>query len=322
METTITGTNALTYPHLHVWGWEVVIYLFLGGLAAGLLVMSAIANFSMRKPEEKDQAFCFKGPFFACLILVIGVFFIWLDLGRKFNFFWLYLSFEPLSPMSWGSWALAITIPISGLYGLSAVPDTYKGWLKFDILKKVSAKLNPFVRKLAVMNFGLGIFIGIYTGVLLSAFVARPLWNSSILPVLFLNSALSTGAALAIIMAKRTSVKLYFTKIDIWLIFSEIVIILLFFYGHYASAAAQRKSIIPFFSFNGDHILYGTAILMVAILLPLALVIEMFDVKDDIVHDLTKKQISRMKVSAAMVLAGGFIIRLAIVYAGQLSGLS
>ena len=48
----------------------------------------------------------------------------------------------------------------------------------------------------------------------------------------------------------------------------------------------------------------------------------MFDVKEDIVHDLTRKQISRMKVSAAMVLAGGFIIRLVIVYAGQLSGLS
>ena len=97
------------------------------------------------------------------------------------------------------------------------------------------------MRKLAVINFGLGIFIGIYTGVLLSAFVARPLWNSSILPVLFLNSALSTGAALAIILAKRTSVKLYFTKIDIWLIFSEIVVILLFFYGHYTSEQLKEN---------------------------------------------------------------------------------
>ncbi len=35
MEATIIGTNAITYPILHVWDWRVAIYLFLGGLSGG-----------------------------------------------------------------------------------------------------------------------------------------------------------------------------------------------------------------------------------------------------------------------------------------------
>ena len=39
-----------------------------------------------------------------------------------------------------------------------------------------------------------GIALGIYTGILLSAMVARPLWNSAILGPLFLFSGLSAAA--------------------------------------------------------------------------------------------------------------------------------
>ena len=42
----------------------------------------------------------------------------------------------------------------------------------------------------------LGIGLGIYTGVLLSTMVARPLWNSAILGPLFLVSGLSAAAAM------------------------------------------------------------------------------------------------------------------------------
>ena len=248
MEITITGTNALTYPHLHIWDWRIAVYLFLGGVTAGLLVMSAIANLRKGKVVSKDQACCVRAPFYAPFILMLGMLFILLDVERKFNSFWFFLTFQPLSPMSWGAWGVGLIIPVSFLYGLSVVPADMKDWLRFPILKKMSDRLNPYMRALAMINFGLGIFLGIYTGVLLSVFVARPLWNSSILPLLFLNSALSTGAALAIIMARRTAAKLFFTKIDIWLIVTEMVVILLFFYGHYASTAPQRNSIMPFFS--------------------------------------------------------------------------
>ena len=35
-ETTTTRVNALIDPHLHIWHYEVPVYLFLGGLVAAL----------------------------------------------------------------------------------------------------------------------------------------------------------------------------------------------------------------------------------------------------------------------------------------------
>lgn len=321
-EIAITGINAITYPDLHVWDWRVAIYLFLGGVSAGLMVMSSISNLRKSKEVASSVACCVRGPLLAPMILAVGMLFIWLDLERKLNTFWFYLSFQPLAPMSWGSWGIGIIIPLSLCYGLSTVPDDMKDMLRYDFLKRLSGRLNPYMRKLAMINFGLGIFLGIYTGVLLSAFVARPLWNSSILPVLFLNSALSTGAALIIMMAKRPSVKLFFTKVDIWLIFAEIVIIFLFFYGHYTSTGPQRTSIMPFFSFSSEYFLYGLSIILIWILFPLALVLKLMEVKEEHGDTLTPSQLFKMKLSAVMVLVGGFIIRIAFLYAGQLSKLS
>lgn len=322
MEFTITGANAITWPHLHVWDWRIVVYLFLGGLTAGVLVMSAIANLRNIGADTKDSACCVKGPLLAPFILMVGMLFIWLDVDRKFNSFWFFLSFQPLSPMSWGAWGVGIIIPVSFLYGLSTVPQELNHWLRFDFLKQLAARLNPSMRKLAAINFGLGVFLGIYTGVLLSAFVARPLWNSSILPALFLNSALSTGAALIILMARKTSVKLFFTKLDIWLIVAEIIILLLFFYGHYTSTAPQRNAIMPFFSFTSEYFWYSAAIIVITILFPLALVLKLLEVKAEHGESLSRSAIMKMKLSAYMVLVGGFIIRFAFVYAGQLSKLS
>ncbi|MCI5142796.1 MAG: hypothetical protein D3909_13935, partial [Candidatus Electrothrix sp. ATG1] len=51
MELSITGTNAITYPVMHVWDWRVAIYLFLGGLSGGLMTMSAI-NYLRQNPTR------------------------------------------------------------------------------------------------------------------------------------------------------------------------------------------------------------------------------------------------------------------------------
>jgi formate-dependent nitrite reductase membrane component NrfD len=317
-EVTITGINSITYPTLHAWDWRVAVYLFLGGLAAGILVMSAVAN--LRKwPDSATGPQCERGAMFAPFILMVGMFFIFLDLERKTNMYWFYLTLQPTASMSWGAWGILMIVPLSFLYALSTAPPELRHGLKLGFLIKLSEKLRPYHRKLAMLNFGLGIFLGIYTGVLLSSMMARPLWNSSLLPVLFLTSALSTGAAFLIIIASRTTVKLFYTKVDIWLIVSEIMVILLFFYGQSHSTANRMASIMPFFTLNHEFFIYFIAILLVAILLPLALIIKLFEMREDHADELPEATVFRMNLSAIMVLVGGFIIRLALIYAGQLS---
>jgi formate-dependent nitrite reductase membrane component NrfD len=322
METLITGTNASTFPHLHIWNWTIAAYLFLGGLTAGVMVMSAIANIRKSKTLGADQACCVKGPLLAPFILALGMFFIMLDLERKFNSFWFYLSFNPMSPMSWGGWIVLVIFPLSFLYGLSVVPPELKHWLKFGFLKRLSNRLNPYMVRLAKINFGLGILLAIYTGVLLSAYLARPLWNSALLPILFLLSGLSTGTALLIIIARRLEVKLLFTKIDIWLIVGEIIVLILFFFNHYSSTEPHSEAIRIFFSLQSQYFGYFVAIVSISILFPMAIVIELLGKQEDHTEELSPSASFRMTLSAVLVLLGGLIIRLALVYAGQLSRLS
>ncbi len=67
-----------------------------------------------------------------------------------------------------------------------------------------------------------GLILGIYTGILLSAFNARPLWNTSILGPLFLASGLSAGAAATLIMSKDKAERKQFARIDLVIIGIEL----------------------------------------------------------------------------------------------------
>ncbi|GFO61903.1 NrfD [Geomonas silvestris] len=322
MEITVTGANALVSPHLHVWDWRVSLYLFLGGLSAGLAVMTSVLHVRKGGALATGERAASTAGLLVPLILSVGMLFIFLDLERKLNVFWFYLTVQPLSPMSWGSWGLLVFYPVSVFYALAAFPAERRQQLRLPVLIRISERLSAYRLQLAAANFGMGIFIGVYTGVLLSSFVARPLWNSAILPVLFLTSALSAGAAFMIMIADQKKVKLFFTKVDIWLILAEMVLLPLFFYGQYTSSGAHRNSILPFFTLNHEYFWYGLGLLFLVVIFPIAVVLKFLEVREDHGDELTGQELMRMNLSAVMVLLGGLVIRLSFVYAGQLSRLS
>jgi protein NrfD len=307
---------------LHIWNWMVSVYLFCGGLAAGLLIMSAIANLKAGPANPEDRVDTVRAALLAPFVMMFGMFFIWLDLERHFNTYWFFLSFRPAAPMSWGSWGLGLGVPVSLAYALSNVSPEHRQWLKFDFLKELAARLNPYLKPLAKIVFALGIFIGIYTGVLLSVLVARPLWNTPVLPIHCLVSALATGAAVIILIATRVSTQLFFTKINLWLITTDLVLMVFDFLGHLTSVASHRESILPFFTYTSQYFVFGVAFVIIVLLFPLALVSMLLCVKEGNKGKLSGAARFRMKLSAVMVLAAAFIIRLAWVYAGQLTKLS
>ncbi len=321
MELTITGANAIAFPTLYVWDWRVSLYLFLGGLSAGLAIMTSVLHVRKGGALAEGERAAITAPILVPVILSIGMLFIFLDLERKLNVFWFYLTVQPLSPMSWGSWGLIVFYPVSIMYALATFPEEKRNLLRLGILQDWSASLGRYRLQIAAVNFGIAVFIGIYTGVLLSSFVARPLWNSALLPVLFLTSAMSAGAAFMIMLAKGKKVKLFFTKVDIWLILAEMILLPLFFYGQYTSSGAHRESILPFFTFSHEYFWYGMGMLFLLTVLPIALVMKFMEIKEEHGDELTGEALWKMKVSALLVLAGGLVIRLSFVYAGQLSHL-
>jgi len=316
-EISIIGINEIVYPHLDIWNWTVALYLYFGGMVAGLMILGAMSQLRSRPITEKATdrpVSCYMAPILSPILLSLGMAFIFLDLSRKLNSFWFYLSFNIMSPMSWGAWGLGIIIPVSALWAISSLPGSYLDKLKrWKFIPYLYDKLAPYRDKLAQLNFGLGIFLGIYTGILLSSFVARPLWNSAVLPLFFLNSGLVSGCALIILIARNYQEKLYFTKLNIWLITAEIVLVLLFYYSHLTSTAPHREALIPFFT-AGAYPPFWIAVLFADIIFPIALALTVITAR--------RPAPLRVHLIAVLILLGTLAIRVALVYVGQLSSLS
>src|SRR5512147_535263 len=104
-----TRANPLVDPALHVWGWEIPVYLFLGGWVAGLLVLSGWRLLT----GGARQASCVCGlmPWASLLLLSAGMLALFLDLEHKLHVWRLYTTFEIASPMSWGAWILLLVYP-------------------------------------------------------------------------------------------------------------------------------------------------------------------------------------------------------------------
>lgn len=199
-EYTLYRHNPGIDPAMHVWGWEIPVYLFLGGLVAGLMIIAGVRLLIMRPTARQALVCCTIGPLAGLGLLSLGMLALFLDLSHKIHVWRLYLTFEPTSPMSWGSWILLLVYPALMANALAHLPEAIPALSRrFPLLVKISDFMLARPRIIVgtgLANIVLGIALGIYTGVLLGALGARPLWNSAVLGPLFLFSGLSTAAAL------------------------------------------------------------------------------------------------------------------------------
>ncbi|WP_031405802.1 NrfD/PsrC family molybdoenzyme membrane anchor subunit [Thiomonas sp. FB-Cd] len=305
--------NAKVEPQLAIWGWQIATYLFLGGLAAGLMVLSAWAVLARREAQAPFAAG--QAPLIGFVALMVGMTTLFLDLEQKINVWRFYTGLHVTSVMSWGSWVLLLVIPALGLLTLAGLPSGFpalSAWL--DRLPAIGPRLIAPIsaicvmqrRKLAVLNFALGIALGIYTGVLLSAFNARPFWHSALLGPLFLTSGLSTGAAMMILGTGADGERHLFGRIDLGLILVELALIGLFLADMLNGNALQRDA--------AAHVLGGGAtqvfwlgFIGAGLALPLALELVLW----------RRSMVSVAAVAAVLVLFGGFLLRDVVVKTGQ-----
>ena len=199
LEFTTTRHNPLIDPHLAVWSWEIPLYLFVGGIVAGMMVIGGLAMLRLAKGEDTRRYFSMQTPLLAFVLMNIGMLALLLDLTHRLYVWRIYTTFQYLSAMAWGSWVLLIVYGVLMVSALIRLPDAFP-WLagRLPVLQQLSDAIigrTSWIRMLGWANVGLGIALGIYTGILLNTMVARPLWNSAILGPLFLVSGLSAGVA-------------------------------------------------------------------------------------------------------------------------------
>ncbi len=179
-----------TVPHQHSFGLAIAIYFYLTGLSAGSFIISTLAygfGFEKFKPLGKI------GVVLATLLLIAAPMFLLLHSGRPMRAWHLFIYLSGTSPISWGSFLLTI-YPVNCLiYG-------------YFMFKGNVEKTKLFGR----IGIPLALAVHGYTGFILSFAKAHALWRSSMMPILFLTSALVSGVAMMIIV---TIVKdKFFTK--------------------------------------------------------------------------------------------------------------
>ncbi len=306
-EITITSgrMNPGIDPVLHAWGWEIPVYLFLGGLAAGILIFSAVYFLRGKADEYK---FAVKiAPFSIPVLLTIGLLALFLDLTHKLYFWRLYTTIRWESPMSWGAWTLMLIFPLSIFWAASFVRDVRPGLKLPALAEKAINLLIPFRKAMAWALIVISVILGMYTGILLSAFNARPFWNTSILGPLFLVSGLSTGAAFTILLSKNEQERKAFSRIDMALIVIELFLIIHLFMGFLAGTEVHIQAAQLFL--GGPYTaVFWTFVVTLGLVVPL--LVEALEMNG---YHLPAQ------LPAALVLTGGLILRFIVVDAGQSS---
>lgn len=313
--------------HELAWAMPVILYLFLAGVGAGAVTVSG--SVLLRGGDYSGGGY-FKLARYGALIgpipVIVGTCLIIFELGRwdrALNLFKLI----NLSPMSIGSWFLGLFIITSLLYALAFLPSLMPRFQR--LTKRLSAPLHL----LAWINVPLGIGVAVYTGILLGAMPSRPLWNSPILALLFLVSALSTGVATIILarvffhgkMTDSTAEHQYhqtgymLTSADLLLIGFEILVIFLFIMFAHLTIGNLKYAmaiILPGGEMAGMFWLWVVIIgLVIPGLMELAYVLPKLIYQ----AGFRVPWISEAIISVA-VLVGGFMLRYVIVIAGQVTG--
>ncbi len=301
--------NPQTIPHLEIWAWEVPIYLFLGGLAGGLLVISGgilllqrgglfNGDYGERPPFSEMVRI---GSLLAPVLLGIGMFFLFLDLEYKLHVWRFYTAFVWNSPMSWGSWMLIVFFPLAGL---QAMIVNRKWFENIAPLRTLIDRFEPRLNLIAMINVHMGAGIGVYTGILLSTFYARPIWSSAILGFVFLMSGLSSAAAVMMLMAPRRE-KLIFSKTDMYFISLEGFATTLFIIGGITGSENVRDAML--YLISGPYAPWFWIVFVFGgMIVPLLLE--------------TLEALERVRFTVlvpVLVLIGSLTLRFVIVYAGQ-----
>lgn len=162
-------------------GTLIAIYFYLTGLSAGSFVLSTLAyvfGFEKYKPIGKI------GVVLAALFLIMAPITLLVHVGQPFKAWHLFVHLNITSPITWGSFLLTL-YPINCLI---------YGWFMFKEKQKMT-------KLFGTIGIPLAIFVHGYTGFILALGKARALWNTALMPFLFLVSAMVSGIALMILIS-------------------------------------------------------------------------------------------------------------------------
>jgi formate-dependent nitrite reductase membrane component NrfD len=171
------------------WGWLIIAYLFLAGAGSGAFIAAVACE--LLAPDW-SKALARAGSLAAGPLVAVGTACLVLDLEAGLWEPWrqIYLVVNPSSMIAWGVVILSLFIPVAFLYAAALNEIAFIG--------KIAKK---YLLAIEIIGSLLAVSTATYTGVLIAVVNGVPFWNTPLMPVLFLASAMSTGLAVAMIGA-------------------------------------------------------------------------------------------------------------------------
>jgi formate-dependent nitrite reductase membrane component NrfD len=206
------------------WRWEIAIYLYMAGMGAGSFVVGMFTNW-LENPSITIQVSGFSidiakfvllgGPILAAM----GAPFLILDLGIRRRF--LYACLNPKTSWVARGFLILSTFIILGLAILV---------ISFFYPTVFTKRPSPWLA-LEILSLVFAFATAIYTGVLLKSVKYVSLWNTPLLPILFLVSALSTGTMVILLSTLGYGYLVsrgewFYKMINLWVCFGQILILI------------------------------------------------------------------------------------------------
>lgn len=272
--------------HHMPWSGTYAVYFFTIGISAALFFFSTMSWFREEFRSLRSNAFYAS---FALLVLsgllLIG------DLTQPARFLNImnpaYLNFN--SPLAWGGLNLLS-------FGLVSVAYLY-------MMRQNDEGMS---RTLAVVGAVLALGLPIYTGFDLTVHQNRPVWNTPLMPILFVALSLLSGAAVASFLAKDARLLVSLRHLMLWS-GGAVGAMLVSLLGTTAFGGVGSEQTFMFMTsgalgtvFLGLGILLGTAA-------PFALLLAPFG-----------RQQNVMWLAAGLFLIGGMALRYSILIGGQI----
>ena len=294
------------------WGWPIAFYLFLAGLSAGASIVAVLISNKFGKNNYYFKAATLIAP----VAIILGLALLVIDLGKPLSFYWILLLYNFDSVMSIGVALLLVYTPLSVIYALGAFKNEIAS-LKISLFDAFSNLVSKLSGVLGVLLFVLGIGVGAYTGFLLSAAHKIALWNTPVLPLLFLVSGLSCAGAFTLLLGvlkdkkrEQNQTAHYLLKFDFFAIIVEFLLIVALFMLVSNASASGANTVANALSANSLGLMFYIGVIGLGMALPIILDLSVLKV-----HDF---KCEFAVLNAILVICGVFLLRYYIVYAGQI----
>jgi formate-dependent nitrite reductase membrane component NrfD len=272
--------------HNMPWSGSYAIYFFVIGISAAMFFFSALSWYRTEFQVIRKPAF-----YISLVLLAGGGFLLIEDLTQPLRFLNImnpaYLNFA--SPLAWG--------------GLNLISFGLVSVAYFMMMRKNDEEMS---RKLAVLGALLALGLPIYTGFDLTVHQNRPVWNTPLMPVLFVALSLLSGAAVATFIAKGELLLKMLRTFMLWSA-GAVAAMLVSLLGTTAYGGSTSELTFMFMTSGTLGAIFVGLGILVGTVAPIAVLLTAYG-----------RQQSGMMTAGALLLVGGMALRYSILIGGQI----